>query len=148
MPESLLHPATFWFAVGLLLLCAEMLSPAFLLFFFGIGGLLTGLLCLLASPSFNQQLLLFCASSILMLLTLRRFLKPLFTGTSNSAPDSTELNGKLATVTEPITPPLPGKVELHGTSWRACAAAPIPAGATVRILARDNMTLSVETIST
>lgn len=145
MPDYLLHPATLWFAIGVVLLCLELITPAFLVFFFGVGGIVTGVACLLGSPSFSQQLLIFMSSSIAMLLTLRRFLKPILEGNpTGSKTDSDEFIGKTAIVSEAIHPPKPGKVAMHGTTWKAESAAELAEGTPVKVLSRENMTLRVE----
>jgi membrane protein implicated in regulation of membrane protease activity len=145
MLESLLQPATFWFAIGVVLLCLELITPAFLLFFFGVGGIVTGIACLLGAPSFNQQLLIFMITSISTLISLRRFLRPVQKGTpTGTRVDADEFKGKTAVVLEPILPPKTGKVELHGTAWRAESAEALPVGTPVTVLSRDNMTVRVQ----
>jgi membrane protein implicated in regulation of membrane protease activity len=40
-----------------------------------------------------------------------------------------------------------GRVDFRGTEWTARARAPVSAGTTVRILAKDNLTLRVEPVN-
>jgi membrane-bound serine protease (ClpP class) len=43
-----------------------------------------------------------------------------------------------------ITPETPGQIDVHGEIWRAVSRVPLPAGAPVRIVAVDGLTLQVE----
>jgi membrane-bound ClpP family serine protease len=46
-------------------------------------------------------------------------------------------------VTEAIDAGAPGMVRVHGELWRAVASRPIPAGARVRVVEADGLTLRV-----
>ena len=49
-----------WFLIGVGFLVSEMLSPAFILFFFGIGAWITSkVTSLFPDMSFNQQIIVF-----------------------------------------------------------------------------------------
>ena len=61
-----------WFLIGVAFLASEMASPAFILFFFGLGAWVTSLTtAIFPDLTFNQQIALFGASSIGLLLLLR-----------------------------------------------------------------------------
>lgn len=66
-----------WLILGLVLLAAELLSGAFVLIFFGIGGLVTALLAFVFLMAWPVQIIIFAVFSTLLLLAFRkRFLKP------------------------------------------------------------------------
>ncbi len=135
-----------WLILGLLLLILEFVVPGLVLVFFGVGALLTSLLLWAVDVSFTTQVLFFCGSSIVMLLGLRRLTKPILFGNSSSSPDEEELIGQRGQVTQSITPPGEGRVQLHGVEWNASASDPIPEGALVEVTARENLTLTVSHI--
>ena len=142
--EILRTPSTLWILTGVILLIVEFTVPGLIIFFFGVGAILTGLLCLAADLSFNTQLSFFTINSIAMLLLLRRFLKPILSPALESdTPNIQEFEGEAATVTEAIHPDSPGKVEFHGAEWRAKAPTALAAGDRVTIVARENLTLTV-----
>ena len=77
-----------WFLIGVGFLVSEMLSPAFILFFFGIGAWLTSLVtAFFPDLSFNQQIIIFSISSLLLLLLLRNYMKNIFYGSQNQGND-------------------------------------------------------------
>lgn len=146
--QEYLKPELIWFLIGLLLLLAEFAIPGLVIFFFGVGAWVVALLCAMMDIGINTQLIIFIVSSILSLLLLRKWLKGIFHGHSSDQQELTqdlaEFLGERAAVTIEITPPQPGKVELHGTDWNAIAEEAIPAGTRVEIIGKDNLTLRVK----
>jgi len=132
-----------WLILGLLLLILEFVVPGLVLIFFGLGALLTALLLWAVDMSLTAQILVFCVSSVVMLLGLRRFTKPVLFGQSSSAPDEEELIGQHGRVTRSIAPPDEGRVQLHGVEWSAVASEPLAEGCSVEVTGRDNLTLTV-----
>ncbi|MCK5146879.1 NfeD family protein [bacterium] len=148
--ESLLKPEVVWFIVGIVLLVAEFIIPGLIIGFFGAGALIVGLLNLIIPMSLNLQLVLFIIFSLVMLLTLRKSLNRIFMGRSHSAgehdTEADEFAGERAIVTEQIKPNEPGKVEFHGTQWKAEADVEISKDAHVEVIAKNNITLKVKSI--
>jgi inner membrane protein len=148
--KEFLKPELIWFLIGLLLLLAEFAIPGLIVLFFGVGAWIVAVTCLVAAPSLNVQLGIFIGSSILSLVLLRRWLKGMFmghvTGTQDLNEDLNEFVGERAMVMQAITGKQPGKVELHGTNWKAEADAEIPEGAVVEVVAKNNLTLKVKAI--
>ncbi len=140
-------PPYFWLALGLMLMIAEVVTPGFVLFFFGVSAILVGLLCFIPAiaASSTWQLLLFAAFSIVTLLLLRRHVKNIFTGRSSNGQQEVEdpLVGSHAVVMERIDEPRDGKVELNGVMWSATADQIIEAGVPVEVVGRDGLTLRV-----
>jgi len=135
-----------WAAIGLLFMGAEFFLPGFVIFFFGLGALVTAVLSWIVPglrSGMTLQILVWLASSGLSLYFLRRYFSKIFRG-SLLPSDESEYAGKTAVVLEEITPDKPGRVRFQGTSWRAISYdenfAP---GDTVEILKEENLTLVV-----
>lgn len=136
-----------WLLVGFLLVVAELLTPGgFYLLFFGLGGIVVGLLGLagIALPAWGQWLL-FSALAIGATLVFR---KPLLERLQKRMPQpqADDLHGEIATPVEAILPGAVGKAELRGTSWNARNAAPRPlaAGERCRVVGMDGLQLLLE----
>ena len=60
-----------WFLIGVAFLVSEMISPVFILFFFGMGAWITSLVtAFLPELNFNQQIIIFSVSSLLISLLI------------------------------------------------------------------------------
>jgi membrane protein implicated in regulation of membrane protease activity len=141
--------ATAWFVLGVILLVVEALHTGVLAVFFALGAWVTAILMWLGIiESSWAQLAVFLVVSVASLLLLRNQLRRWLTGLRHPAGDDASLDdfvGKLATVVEDIDAAKnSGKVEFRGTHWPARSDSPIPKGSVVRIVARDNLTLSVQ----
>ena len=140
--------ATSWVVAGLLLILSEFIVPGFLIFFFGVGAILTGgLLSLFGQSPVWFQLLFFVASSVAALFVMRDFFPGVFGGKERSnelPPDDEECTGKMAQVVEAIVPEIGGKVSFQGSEWHAVSDRRHEAGEFVRILRRENISLVVE----
>ncbi|HNT34698.1 MAG TPA: NfeD family protein, partial [bacterium] len=132
------------------MLFLELILPGLIIFFFGVGAIVVGLICLIVEPSTNVQIALFLVTSILLLLALRKKITGAFVGYVTSrgnmskVPD--EFVGKRATVVREIHPNLNGKVALHGSNWEAQADETIAEGEPVEIIGRENITLRVKRV--
>ena len=138
-------PTFWWIIIGLTLILCEFAVPRLILFFFGIGAIITGLFALFI-PSLNLQLALFSLFSLLSLFGLRRILKPMFTG--NTTDRNTDympegMIGQRCTVETLIQPDSAGKVILNGASWRAESNETLQPGTRVIIQEQRSLTLIV-----
>lgn len=138
-----------WIVVGLLIMSMELFLPGFILCFFGLGAVLTGLLTIFLPIGINAQLVMFAVISIVLLVSFRRYAQGYFTGRiSNPNPTGAGMEshaGETAIVTEDIIPnSTHGKVEFHGTSWNADAEVAIKKGAKVTIIERHDLTMKVK----
>jgi membrane protein implicated in regulation of membrane protease activity len=142
---NMINPAYFWLAVGFILMTAEVVTPGFILFFFGLAAVLVGILCFFIPLSETLQLLLFAVLSIITLLTLRRQMKAIFTGRSRDGAASFDdaCIGRHAIVTARIAAPIEGRVELNGVLWNATADEVLEAGTPVVVAGRDGLSLTV-----
>lgn len=142
-------PQYVWIIVGVVIMSMELFLPGFILCFFGLGAILTGLLKMFLPMGINAQLVLFAALSIVLLVSFRRYAQGYFTGrVSNKNPAGAAMethSGETAIVAEDIIPNSPhGKVEFHGTFWNADADVEIKKGAKVTIVERHDLTLKVK----
>jgi membrane protein implicated in regulation of membrane protease activity len=148
--KDFVRPEVIWFLVGIVLLILEFVMPGLIISFFGLGACIVALVCLLSDyvqGSINAQLGIFVVSSIASLLLLRKWLRAVFVGHVVSKQDTSEnlkeYIGEKAVVTACVTPAAGGKVEFHGTHWRAEAVQNIPEGTVVEIIGKENITLKV-----
>ncbi len=126
-----------WLGVGVIFIVAELVVPAFIVIFFGVGALIAGATAFFGS-SVQVQLVVFGLSSLALILLLRRTMARIFTG--DDAEDEEEEDhaiGRVVEVAEAIEPPQPGRVKFQGSFWTARSADPAPAGSMVRIIKRD-----------
>ncbi|MBR2920571.1 MAG: NfeD family protein [Kiritimatiellae bacterium] len=139
-----------WLYIGAALMMLELISPGFVVFFFGLAAATTGVLTMFAEDAFTTiwQVLTFAGLSIVYLVFLRRVVKKLFSGTVETSASNFEddFPGKIAVVTEDINTPLSGRVMLGDAEWTAVADVPIEKGVNVRVVVRDNLTLKVERV--
>ncbi|WP_372798176.1 NfeD family protein [Pontiella sp.] len=140
-------PAFWWVIVGLGLMLCEFVIPGLILFFFGLGALITALICWLFPVGLAAQVIIFTVASLVSLFGLRRLIKPVFTGTESDVSNdsfSEGMAGQEADVSEAISPGVPGKVILNGTAWKAESDETLEAGQRVVIIGQRSLTLSVK----
>jgi membrane protein implicated in regulation of membrane protease activity len=145
--KDFLKPEYIWAMVGILLLIMEVFMPGLIVFFFGVGAMVVAIACAIWHITINVQLILFMVISVVLLISLRRWLKGVFMGFTSNAQDSEkntqDFVGKKVVVIQAISPVVPGIVELNGTNWKAASETAIAAGAVVEIVGSDNLTLFV-----
>ncbi len=140
-----------WLYAGAFLMLAEILTPGFVVFFFGLAAASVGALVLILpetfTPSSSWQIGLFSLFSVVYLVTLRRSVKNVFMGdTAETKAIESPFVGRIGKVVAAIRPEVPGRILLGDAEWEASAAAPIAEGAEVRVVEQRNLTLRVETI--
>jgi len=138
-----------WFIIGIIFLFAELIMPGFIIFFFGIGALVTALsIYLFNIESVIFQIIIFITSSLLSLVLLRKIFGNLFRGKVDSSKElKDEFIGKKAIVVNEIKPnSLKGKIEFNGTLWEADSDFYIDKDAVVEITGRRDLTLIVKPI--
>jgi membrane protein implicated in regulation of membrane protease activity len=91
------------------------------------------------------QVTAFSAFSVLYLVLLRRWLKSVFVG--GKVESRTDFDGgcvgRVGTVVEAVSPTLAGRVEIGDAQWPAVSDKAIAAGVNVKVIAQDNLTLTV-----
>lgn len=150
MEFLLKNSGLFWFIGGIVLMMIEFIIPHFIMFFFGIGAVVTAVLSWAGIiNSFEIQIAVFIGVSLVTLILLRRLLQNYFTGrkssTSLDGSIRDDIIGKRAIVIEEINAEkLTGKIEIHGTQWRASSEDMIANGESVEIVGRKDLTLLVK----
>lgn len=136
-----------WIYAGLALALLELVTPGFVLCFFGLAAMTVGALRFAFGEAFGAtaQTAAFSVLSVLYIVLLRRLLKRVFVGERAGGAHglSNGYVGRVGKVTEAIEPPRTGRVLLGDAEWTAAADAPIPAGADVSVVAQENLTLAV-----
>ncbi len=141
-----------WAISGVLLIFLEIFIPGLVIIFFGVGSLITAVLCMVIGNSFTLpfQLITFALTSVLSLVVLRKYMKKVFQGRFEKENAGTNFNieiGKIIPVVEYIQPgEVGGKVKYQGTIWSAQADEPLPPGESVKIIGSKNLTLYVKKI--
>ena len=144
-----LSPAWLWLYLGAFLMLAELASPGFVVFFFGLAAATVAVLkwCIPGLPMAGQ-LAAFSVFSILYLVVLRRYMKKIFSGdTAESNTVQSEYIGRVGKVVEVIRPEVPGRILLGDAEWAATAAERLEPGTEVKVTAQNNLTLTVEKLA-
>ena len=142
------RPELFWFLIGLGLFLLELVIPGFFIFFFGLGAWVTALVCLIANPGTNLQIIIFAITSVLSLIALRRIIqKKFFYSKGNQSEEvEDEFTGKEGVATNNFGGVETGIVEFKGTTWKAQSISEIKKGQRVKIIEKNNFKLIVEPI--
>lgn len=143
---SLPSPPIVWFILGIIFFVCEMVMPGFVIFFFGVGAIITSLVLLVFPLELNAQLVVFLVTSLGCLFALRKYIQRIFLGNKheNEVDAAFTSDGDQAVVIEAIVPPSKGKVKYSGANWTATASVPIEEGEVVRILSQDGLLMTVE----
>ncbi len=146
----MLNCAWLWIYAGAILMLLELVSPGFVIFFFGLSAATVGLCRFALGDLFTTtwQLAAFSAFSILYLIFLRRWMTNLFSGKSERAAVDfdNESVGRMGTITEEIKPPLTGRVMIGDAEWTAAADVPLAVGTNVKVVSQTNLTMKVEAV--
>ena len=148
--RGFLSPGWLWFIAGMVLLILEFEMPGLIVFFFGVGAIVTAVLTWLLPIPLAVQLGIFLVVSIASLVLLRKYLKSIFYGYTNSEDNESVLEedfkGKRVIVISDIAPGRPGKVDFQGTHWKAEADEEIPVDSLVEIITNHNLSLYVKKV--
>jgi inner membrane protein len=146
--ELLKNPVLIWFILGAVLCLVELALPGLIIFFFGLGAMLTAVLVWIIPLPISFQLFAFLVFSLSLLLLLRKRFSGIFIGRNKTFGTSDEyLEGYVGmntVVTQEIKPGIAGKVEFRGSSWLAVSDQAISVGDNVEITGRENITLKVK----
>jgi membrane protein implicated in regulation of membrane protease activity len=139
--------ATIWLITAIGLMVSEFVIPGFVIVFFGLGALAASGVAQFTEASLVTQGWVFVVVSVLSLVLGRRYCKGLLRGKqelSKGDADDDGVVGRVAVVTVAIEPPRTGSIEVNGVAWKATATRAIAVGESVKVVARDNITLVVE----
>lgn len=139
-----------WLTIGIILMAVEILLPGFIIFWFGIGALITAVLVYSGLvESYTWQWFCFFISSGAFLGLWFGYLKDkVKVKTADATPDVT-LTGKKGKCTQDIIPPQIGEVELyepfHGVKiWKAQSNEHIVKGEQIVVAGADGIKLIVK----
>ena len=141
-------PEIIWFVIAVALVLLELALPGVVIVFFGLGAGVTSLaLWLGLITSLDAQLMVFSVSSLVLLFSLRRWIKNRFTGyvpvAASGATNLDDFAGAEAVAAEHLTPGRAGPVDFRGSRWSAVADAPVAKGETVVITRLEGLTLHI-----
>jgi len=138
-----MSPAVIWFVVGIGCFVAEILTPHFVLMFFGLGALAAALFSLFAHDVV-LEVVVFSAVSLTSLPLLRSRMLAGLWGRARSAserdaepggqPGQSGQVGRSGVVSRDIPAGGVGEVALGGSYWRAVAGEALPAGVDIRVV--------------
>jgi inner membrane protein len=140
------RPELLWFLIGLVLFLLELVMPGFIIFFFGLGAWVTALVCLVANPGTNLQIIIFAITSALSLIALRRIIQKKFFYNKGNLSEAVEdeFTGKEGIAIMDFGKTKKGKVEFKGTRWNAESESEIKEGQAVIIIRKESLILKVE----
>lgn len=141
--------AVLWLIAGIVLVVAEFFVPVFVLVFFGMAALITGLAVFAGWPADpSVQFALFAGLSLALLFGLRRLAQRYFKGLTSDVADREpgfeDFIGRDAVVAVGFGPGArKGRVSYRGTDWDAESGDAVAPGDTVLITARSGSLLVV-----
>lgn len=137
-----------WAILGLALIASELVIPAFVLVWFGLGGLIVALLLALAPDlGFTTQLLIWLVASLALVLLWFKVFKPhrhkILAGRS-----SAEAVGEVGLLISDIEPFGKAKVRFQtpligADVWECVADEKIPAGSRVKVVSVEGSLLKI-----
>lgn len=137
-----------WFILGAAFFVAELMTPAMVLLFFGVGAWAAALAALMGL-GLAWQLITFICLSLLTLLFLRRRLRAVFGGRAHRVPAGNcnghgeesctphPLAGRQGVISKVVYPGEIGEVSIDGSFWRATAHENLAEGSPVRVQGAD-----------
>lgn len=134
----------FWLGVFIISIILEAATVDFVALWFAVAALPSFILSLFGAPLW-LQVITFLLVAILLLAFTRPYMVKYFK-TNRTKTNVHAAIGKIAVVTEEITPNQIGSVKLRGISWSAISNYPIKKNAEVRILDIEGVKLIVEPI--
>lgn len=148
----MLDPAVYWLMIAVILFVLELVTPGFVLVFFGAGAAATALVSwLLPETAIVLQLAIFIAVSLVSFFTLRGMMQKRFFASvprkeGEDVDEQLVRPGDKGVVSAVIAPPAEGRVKCVGTFWRATAGERIEEGEIVAVVRRDGLILEVEKV--
>lgn len=140
---------TLWAAIAIVCLIIELGSGDFFVTCFAIGALCSMVCSLLPLPLW-LQLLVFAVASVCSIRFIRPSLLRRLHNRQERLSNADALIGRQGRVIEPISAASAGYVKVDGDEWKAVSATgeAIAVGATVRIVARESIIVTVELADT
>ena len=131
-----------WFLLGFVLTALEIFIPGFVIFWFGIAGVITGVVAIFLHNDM-VELAIFAVLSGVMVIMSQKIARRWTRHTPNRI-GSERMSGAHGIVTTRIVPPQMGMVKVLGEFWRAEAQTVVEAGSPVHVKKADGTHLVVE----
>ena len=142
--------ALWWIVTGFVVMIAELFLNSFVVVFFGVGAIITGIVVWLGMPSDGGlPYLVFTVVSLALLFGLRSQFQRLLKGTVADAGVDDDFIGFDAHILDGFgaADQGRGRVDYRGTAWQArCSSPNLVPGQLVKITGRDGTTLIVEVV--
>ncbi len=141
-------PYYLWLAIGVALIALEIIMPGFVIFWFGVGAVITALFAITKIVTrFEYQFILFFLSSLSFLLLWFFWLKKLFVKPEDNM--DLAIKNLKGVVKEKIKPGTPGKIELydnyHGIKvWKAYSDEELEEGTEIQVVGAEGISLFVK----
>ncbi len=136
-----------WTAIAIVCTGLEIASSGFWFMWLGIAAFAVALLSLTGLiTGLVMQFIIFAGISLVLIIFTRPLLMRLIK-VRDTHSNTDALIGKLAVVTQPITPLEAGQVKVNGEIWSAVSEEELDAGEKVRIVAVTGVKLQVEPTS-
>ncbi len=142
--------ALYWLIAGLLLAVLEIITPGFVIIWFGVAAIIVAFLAYLGLDSMTLQAVIFCVISLALTLMSRTIFKKYFIKNSpgNTVTSSIErLIGSAGVVTETINNDIStGRVLVNSQDWAARSVnnAIFDTGTKVQVIDIDGIKLLVK----
>jgi len=136
-----LKPAV-WIIAGLVLAALEMIVPGLVIIWFGVAGVVTGILALFVHNQYIQFGVFLVLSGVMVVFSQRIARK--ITHPEPEPVGANRMVDAIGLVIAGINPPEFGRVKVHGEEWRATATSDLPVGTRVRVVAVEGTHLVVE----
>ena len=147
---GIVHPALYWLLIGVILLFMELALPGFVMFFFGLGAIITSLVTWLTPLDIAWQLGLFIVASLASLALLRKMMqRMLFRSSPGEVEDRDQMlaiAGERGVVSQAIVPPAEGRIKYGGSYWRATADEKITEGEIIVVVRQQGLVIHVEKV--
>jgi len=136
-----LTPAV-WIIAGLVLAVLEMIVPGMVIIWFGIAGVVTGILAFFVRNEYVQFGVFVVLSGVMVVFSQR--IARRITHPEPEPVGANRMQDAVGLVVQDINPPDLGRVKVSGDEWRAEAKAAITRGNRVRVLEVEGTHLLVE----
>lgn len=133
-----------WWSLGAVLLIVELLAPGMFFLWLGESAFVVGgVLWVLPAISFETQVILFSALSVVSVLVFRRFLqrRPIQSDRPLLNQRTAQYVGRVFTLEEPIVNGR-GKIHVDDSTWRV-EGEDCPSGTKVRVMDAEGVILKV-----
>jgi membrane protein implicated in regulation of membrane protease activity len=138
-----LTPAV-WIIAGLVLAVLEMIVPGMVIIWFGVAGVVTGILAIFVRNSYIQFGVFIVLSGLMVVFSQR--IARRITRKEPESVGANRMQDATGIVLQDIAPSVVGRVKVGGDEWRAEAPVAIAKGTRVRVLRVEGTRVIVEPI--